>query len=363
MIQPTLRFKNQQLPTFMKSLKYILFLLLIAIIGLSIYIAVQPNSFEVTRSKTIKAPSAVIYDNILDFKNWEAWNSWLEENPEITLTYPEQTKGVGGSYSWNDDGEIGTMKNVNVNEPTRIEQKMQIGDYPPSDVIWTFKPNGDGTTDVTRTIAGDNLPFFFKAYAAFTGGMEKQIAPHFERDFEKIDSIVVSSMKQFKVDVNGLTEYGGGFYMYKTTSSSAANISNTMARQYAEIMNFMQANEIPMTGMPFTIYNEMNDNGSVIMSNAIPVRDKVIVADDSNILCGYIEKTRAVKATLKGDYSNLGAAWKEAMAYLKANNLEQSEQHPFEIYVNDPGSVPNPANYLTEIYIPIKENTIETEQL
>jgi effector-binding domain-containing protein len=165
---------------------------------------------------------------------------------------------------------------------------------------------------------------------------------------------------QYKID--GITEYGGGFYLYKTTSASASNISNMMARQYTEIMNFMQDHNVTMAGMPFTIYNEMNDNGNVIMSNAIPVRDKVIVADDSNVLCGYIEKTRAVKATLKGNYTNLGEAWKAAMKYVIDNKLEQSEQHPFEIYLNDPGDNPNPANYLTEIYIPIKESVVsETE--
>ncbi len=88
----------------------------------------------------------------------------------------------------------------------------------------------------------------------------------------------------------------------------------------------------------------------------------MIVAEESNILNGYIEKTRAVKVTLKGDYTNLDEAWKAAMTYLKDNNLEQSDQHPFEIYLNDPGDTPNPANYLTEIYIPIKENVVtETE--
>lgn len=339
----------------MKFLKYVLFLFLIAIIGLSIYIAVQPNSYEITRSHTVKAPSAVIYDNIIDFKNWEAWNSWKEENPDISISLPEQTEGVGGSYSWNDDGQIGTMTTTSVDKPNRIEQKMQIDDFPASNLVWTFKSNGDGSTEVTRTLSGDNLPFMFKAYAVLSGGMEKQIAPHFESEFEKIDSIVVEGMKEYNVQVNGIKEYGGGFYLYKTTSASGKNISNMMAQQYASIMNFMNDNTIEANGMPFTIYIEMNENGNVIMSNAIPVRDKVIVTDDSNILCGYIEKTKAVTVTLKGNYTNLGEAWRVAMQYVKDNNLETSEQYPFEIYLNDPGSTPNPANYLTEIYVPIKE--------
>ena len=76
----------------MKYIKYILLLLLILIIGVSIYIAVQPNSFEVTRIKTINAPQSVVYDNVIDFKNWEAWNSWIEEKPEMVMTLGENKR-------------------------------------------------------------------------------------------------------------------------------------------------------------------------------------------------------------------------------------------------------------------------------
>ncbi|MEZ4802333.1 MAG: GyrI-like domain-containing protein [Gelidibacter sp.] len=338
----------------MKSLKYILFLLLIAIIGISIYIAVQPNSFQVTRSRTIKAPASVIYDNIIDFKNWEAWSSWIEENPEIKVQLPEKTEGVGSSYQWVDDGEVGTITTISTDKPSSIEQKMQIDEFPPSEISWTFKPNGDGTTDVSRTISGKNLPFMFKAYTIFMGGMEKQIAPHFERELKKIDSVVVNGMKAYTIKVEGVTEHGGGFYLYKTTSSTASNIANMRARQEADIRNFLKDNSIQTNGMSFTIYNEMNDDGSVIMSNAIPVQNKVTVAEDSNILCGYMDRTRALKTTLKGDYSNLGEAWNTAMKYIKDHNLETSDLKPFEIYSNDPEEVPNPANWTTELYIPLK---------
>ena len=74
----------------MKAFKYILLLLLVLIIGFSIYIAVQPNSFEVERSRTMKAPASMVYDNIIDFKNWAAWSSWVEADPEMVITLPEK---------------------------------------------------------------------------------------------------------------------------------------------------------------------------------------------------------------------------------------------------------------------------------
>ena len=339
----------------MKALKYILFLLLIAIIGLAIYIAVQPNEFEVSRTRTINAPAPVLYDNVIDFKNWEAWSSWAEADPDMIITLPEQTKGINGSYSWEDKDGIGTMKTIEAIPNESIQQKMQFADFPPSEVSWKFKPNENGSTDVTWTISGKDLPFGFKAFTTLMGGMEKQIAPHYERSLEKLDSIVQESMKVYTVNTDDITEYGGGFYMYKTTSASGANISEIIGKQFGEIMSYMAQNNIVANGMPFTIYNEMNnENGSVIMSNAIPVRDKVNVDRASEILCGYIPKTKVLKTILKGNYTNLPKAWEASMAYLSKNNLEQSNLKPFEIYTNDPGDFPNPADWITEIYIPIK---------
>lgn len=340
----------------MKAFKYILFLLLIAIIGGAIYIAVQPNAFEVTRTRTIKAPAAVIYNNVVDLKNWEAWSSWVEADPDMKITLSEQTKGVNGSYSWEDKDGIGTMKITEANPNSSIQQHMQFAEFPPSDVNWEFKSNSDGSTDATWTISGKDLPFVFKMFSVLMGGMEKQIGPHYERGLEKLDSIVVNSMKAFEVKVDGITEYGGGFYMYKTTSATGANISQVMAKQYGEIMSYMGQHNIVADGMPFTIYNDMKAaDGSINMSNAIPIKNKVNVARDSQVLCAYIPKTKVVKTTLKGNYTNLPKAWQDTMAYIAEHNLAQSNIKPFEIYTNDPGNFPNPANWITEIYIPIEE--------
>ncbi|WP_421151116.1 SRPBCC family protein [Seonamhaeicola sp. NFXS20] len=339
----------------MKAFKYILFLLLIIIIGTAIYIAVQPNSFEVSRTRTIKAPAPVIYSNVIDFKNWEKWSSWVEANPEMKLTYGEKTRGVGGSYSWEDKDGIGTMSTIETIPNTTITQEMQFAEFPKSDVSWEFKRTNDGATNVTWKISGKDLPFGFKAFATFTGGMDKQIGPHYERSLEKLDSIVQLRLKAFSINIDGITEYGGGFYMYKTTSATGTNISQIMGKQYGEIKSYMAKNNIVANGMPFTIYNEMNtENGNIIMSNAIPIMSKVTVENGSEILCGYIPKTKALKTTLKGNYTNLPKAWEATMKHISENGLEMSNIKPFEIYMNDPGNFPNPADWVTEIYIPLK---------
>ena len=339
---------------YMKTVKYILLLLLILVVGFSIYIAVQPNTFNVTRTKTITAPRAVVYDHVIDFKNWEGWSSWAEADPEMTMTLPEKTKGIGGSFTWEDKDGVGTMKTIDTEPKSSITQEMQFGDFPKSDVTWNFKANDDGSTKVTWTIEGKDLPFDFKIFSTLMGGMEKQIGPHFERGLILLDSVLQAEMKVFSITIDGITEYGGGFYLYKTTAATPTNISQIMSEQYGEILTYMSENNIKQTGMPFTIYSEPDVNGNVIMSNAIPILNKEIIDANSSVLCGYMPKTEALKTTLKGNYTNLSEAWTKAYKYMADHNLEQAELNPFEIYQNDPGEFPNPADWITEIYIPIK---------
>ena len=63
-----------------------------------------------------------------------------------------------------------------------------------------------------------------------------------------------------------------------------------------------------------------------------------------------------MKIILKGNYTYLADAWDVALKHIADNNLVQSQEKPFEIYTNDPGDFPNPADWVTEIYIPIVEN-------
>ncbi|MEH6536380.1 MAG: SRPBCC family protein [Psychroserpens sp.] len=339
----------------MKALKYILFLLLILFIGIAIYIAVQPNSFEVTRTKTINAPASVVYENVIDFKNWEAWSSWVEAKPQTKITLPEQTRGINGFYSWEDEDGVGTMKTVDTKVNEIIVQEMQFAEFPKSDVKWNLKPNGTNKTDVTWTISGKELPFGFKAFSAFMGGMEKQIGPHFERGLEKLDSVLVVDMKKYSVTIEDITEHSGGFYLYNTTSCKMEDFKTKMQEMMPKIGDYAITNNVTMAGKPFVIYHKWDtENNTVMFSCCIPTTSKIITTDPE-VLTGQLEPFKAVKTILKGDYDNLQEAWNKTMAYITTNNLVQPETGmAIESYVTSEHSTPNPANWVTEIYLEVE---------
>ena len=340
----------------MKALKYILFIVLILVIGVSIYIAVQPNSFEVKRTRTVNAPAQVIYNNVIDFKNWEAWSSWVEKDSETVITLSDKTAGVGGSFTWVDSHGNGSMKTLEANPPNTITQELQFGDFEPSKVTWNFETTDDGKTNVTWKMNSDNVPFIFKASALKEGGFDNMIGPDFERGLEKLDSIIVESMMKYSVKVDGVTNHGGGYYIYNTTSVKMSDFKSEMQEMMPKISEYAKKNNITMAGAPFVLYHKWDEkNNAVMFSCCIPTTAQVITTE-SDILTGQLEPFKAVKTTLTGDFENLKEAWDKTFKYIENYQLTAPQTGPMlEVYLTDPSLVPNPANWKTEIYIALDE--------
>ena len=344
----------------MKILKYLFFLLLIVIIGGAIYFATKDGSFDVAKTKTIAAPAEVVYNNVKNFKNWEEWGPWMEEDPDIEIKYAEKTEGEGASYSWTSEivGD-GAMKTVKVIPNKEIEQKIifntPLGDSE-SDVYWKFNEGEQpGTTDVTWGMRGEQS-FMEKVFMGFQSeDFETMLGAMYQSGLDRLDTVVVQSMEISTVSVDGLAQHGGGYYMYNTTSAKQNEIGMKMGAMMQQVMRFMEANSIEMSGKPFTLYNSIDEtNGSMIFSACVPVREFIETPQGSTVVCGLMEPVTALKTTLKGSYDYLPQAYAKARSYMAENNLRD---HPtskmFEVYITDPENVANPANYVTEIYIPV----------
>ena len=346
----------------MKILKYLFFLILVVVIGGAIYFGTQDGSYAVAESKIINAPASVIYNNVNDFKNWQSWGPWMEIDPEIKINYAEKTVGEGGSYSWNSDNmEVGdgSMTTLKVIPNKEIEQTITfntpIGDSN-SDVMWSFEPTENpAQTKVTWGMKGEQS-LLEKVFMAFSDDdLETGISEMFQAGLNSLDGVVTKEMQQYVISEGSIAQYGGGFYMYNTTAAKMEEVGLKMGPLMGQVMGFMQEQNIKQAGAPFTIYNQINQNqNSVIFSAAIPVKERINTPVGSPVLNDYMEPVTAVKITLKGDYKNLQEAYAKGQQFLSQNGYNP---HPnvkmFEVYTTDPGEVPNPAEWITEVYIPI----------
>ena len=74
----------------MKIIKYLLFLLLIAIIAGSIYVATKDGDYAIEESRIINAPTPLLFNEVSDFSTWATWSPW-KNNDDINLSLSDNT--------------------------------------------------------------------------------------------------------------------------------------------------------------------------------------------------------------------------------------------------------------------------------
>ena len=340
----------------MKILKYLLFLILIIIIGSAIYFGTKDGTYDLQDSMVINAPPEVVFNKVNDYKSWETWDPWKKEDPTITYTYAEKTSGEGASFSWSGhkNGSVTTTKVIPNKE---IEQNLIVktpAGERNSIMYWNFDEVENGTK-VTWGIKGEHT-LVDKAYQSIKGSnYDSRVHKLNKAGLEGLAEEVAEDMKQYAINVDGVTQYGGGYYMYTTSVAKQDELDEKTKPMMNEVMGFVIKNKLNMAGKPFTIYNQIDDaNNTVIFSTGVPVREQVITPEGSPVVCGFMEPVSTVKTTLKGNYEHLTETYTKAKQYIEKNDLQiDPDRKMFEVYITDPEMVPNPANWVTEVYIPI----------
>jgi effector-binding domain-containing protein/carbon monoxide dehydrogenase subunit G len=340
----------------MKAIKYIMILLLILIIGGAVYFSLKDGTYDITQTRVIDAPTSVIYDQIEDFKQWGNWSPWLED-VEIETTMGTQTQGVDANYSFIDSYGNGKMTITDLEPDKSIIMDMFYDNgitSSNSEVIMALEQVENGTL-ITWNIKGEQGLVDKAMSAVFGFNMEEEITPKYKKGLENLEELVIKNMNVSSSSVDGIIETGGGYFLYMSSSAKKENLQELKTQMLQNIMSYMQRNKIDMYGMPRIIYEKINPYyDSMIFSAAIPVQNREITATNSNLLCSYQEPGKAVKVTLKGAYSNLDEARKKGEEFIDQNGLVRSEEAPYEVYKTDPMLTPNPADYFTEIYLPIQ---------
>lgn len=342
----------------MKIIKYLLFLFLIVFIAGSIYVATKDGDYSVESSRVINAPTTMLYREVADFSNWKTWSAWSDlEGMKMNLS--ENTSGEGAALIWEAedlrDGKIITISAIPYNQiEQRLIMKTSMGEAEGT-ILWTFEPEDDQTR-VTWSLSGSQT---FKEKLAFTlqdKDFTEIFQPVFENSLKDLEKGVIRKMEKYSINVDGVTEHGGGYYMYTTTAAKLGEVNRNASKMIEQVSIYMKENNISINGKPFVIYNQRDErNGTTIFSAAVPTPSQVITPAGSPVLNGYLSPQKVVKTTLKGNNKNAAEAWEKTYRYIEENSLEVEPQgQPFEIYITNPLKVDNPAMWVTEIYIPVK---------
>ncbi len=172
-------------------LKKIFLVIAIISIGFLLVASMRPNTFSYSRSTTISAPRAVVFPYLNDLKKGETWSPWIGIDPNMKITYDGPAAGVGASYHWVGNNQVGEGRSTIVESKTDELVKMKLEFIKPfsgtNEVEYTLASEGQQTI-VTWTMSGQAN--FIGKVMGLLMNCEKMMNSQFDKGLAKLKSVV-----------------------------------------------------------------------------------------------------------------------------------------------------------------------------
>lgn len=139
-------------------------------------------------------------------------------------------------------------------------------------------------------------------------------------------------------------------FLYMKSQTKPEEISNALASMLVPVFQYATTKGIPFVGPPTARYVSFGP-GLIALEAGMPVAGPAEGSDE--IMLGSLVGGTVASTIHKGPYDTLNLGH-EAIQKWMMENGEEAGGPPWEVYITDPGEVPDPAEWLTEIIHPLK---------
>jgi hypothetical protein len=175
----------------MKKVLLVLAVLVVAFLG---FVATRPEAYHVERSIDVKAPPEATFATISDFRAFPQWSPWGKRDPAMKTTLSTPSSGVGATYAWEGNKDVGKgkMTMVETTPPNRVKIRLEFLEpfASTADTGFDIKSAGAGGSAVTWWMDGKNN-FVGKAFSVFMN-MDKMVGKDFEEGLASLKRVVES---------------------------------------------------------------------------------------------------------------------------------------------------------------------------
>ncbi len=162
-------------------------LVVLGVLGLA---ALQPDTFRVQRSASIKAPPEKLFALINDFRGWGAWSPYEKKDPAMKRSFGPVTAGKGAVYAWDGNKDVGAgrMEIADAAAPSRVSIRLEFTrPFEARNVVdFTLEPKGEAT-NVTWDMRGP-MPFLSKVICLFVD-MDRMVGADFEAGLANLKAL------------------------------------------------------------------------------------------------------------------------------------------------------------------------------
>lgn len=290
----------------------------------------------------MKASAASIWEEISDFHKWKGWSPWYAMDTATKQTIAGEPGTVGHSMAW--ESEVtgsGTQTVTAVDINKKLETDLKFSDWDgTSKASFVLEEMGD-STNVTWVLDGSDIPFIFRGIVVLMGGA-KMIENDYEQGLAKMKSIVEAKPQVPALELE-ITEIPETIYVGKKMHVNVMNITGDLYNNtFNEIFQVIGGPE-KMTGPVFSISHNFDPKTREMdLEIAIPVGASMTAPD--GFTCASIPAGKAVKHVYHGAYEAMGPVWDVMMKKVMAEHKVRFS--PYEVYVDDPMLVKDPATWM-----------------
>ena len=139
-----------------------------------------------------------------------------------------------------------------------------------------------------------------------------------------------------------LVAYGRG-------TGNVEEIPDLLGEIFPRVMQHIQAHDGQVTGPPFAHYLSMGE--PMEMEAGMPIAAPIQEGDGVEV--GELPGGEALVTVHMGPYEELENAYDALMTYVDEHGLSPGDTM-WEVYWTDPGEEPDPDNWKTEVFLPLR---------
>jgi len=332
-----------------KFLRFVITLVLIALLSILVLGIIQPKDAFVTRSVFIKAPKDSIFEEIVKFKNWPHWSPWSQKDTTMKITYTGTDGTPGSSYHWIGNKDLtgeGEMKNMAV-DGTKMDYEINI--IKPWEMTATgsliVKDTANGMEKVTWTFI-KHTPFPWNAMNMFVN-IDKYMGGDFELGLGTMKKYLEGrAMQAPELEIKEV-DFPEHIYQGVRKTISWMDITKFFMDNKAIL-----GKETMVSGSYSGLYYTWDTATKTTDAVAgIPVSDTSMQVEGASFF--HVPAARAYMTVHKGGYSNMMAAHMAIAKQMEAKGQKHSlviEEYPSGQY-NQPDST----KWVTNIYYLVQQ--------
>jgi hypothetical protein len=172
----------------MKTLLRILGGLAVLVLLLVVVAFALPRRYRVERSIVINARPETVFAQFGDLRAWKNWGAWQERDPNMKMTFSDQSSGVGAWSAWESASEGNGKMTITHYEPAKhAAYDLEFPEMGMSSKgSMTLQP-AEGGVKVVWADAGDlGMNPMSRWFGLF---LDKMIGPDFEHGLAKMKAL------------------------------------------------------------------------------------------------------------------------------------------------------------------------------